>query len=157
MMAIGRFVKDIRTKLNHKVRRHVKHMIFMFASDLLASCRFLYIEIKKNVLDESIISDMEFFSDGVILQFIKKCNNILAISQPRTLYIKSVIEKHIAPIVEHVFDFYRSKLKKVDKLSVLINSDQYEDNIPRLYRANKIEQVNGIQKIIMKRLKTIIV
>lgn len=148
--------KDFTTKLNKSVRRHVKYMVFMFASDIFASCRFLYTKIKTDALDESITTDMEYLAGEVTLKFVKRCNNVLAVSGARTRYIRKVIKKHILPVINHIFDFYRTKLSKIDTLSILIDSEIYEDHIPRLYKTNRNEQVLEIQTVLSKRITTIV-
>jgi hypothetical protein len=146
--------KDFLTNLSPKVRRHIKYTMLMFACNLLSACRLLTIKIKNDTLDESILEDMLRIADTLVLNFIKKCNTILATSSRRAAYIKRVNQKHIFPVIVHVFMFYIASLNKIDKLSILINSTDYEDHIPRMYRINKTTRVMKLLQEIKLRLNT---
>ena len=143
-------------KLNRKVKRHVKFMIMMFAGELLTSCNYIYAKIKRNVLDDSIITDMDHMAGHVILRFIKKCNGMLAISSMRVEYIKKTIKKHIIPIIQHVFEFYNTKLNKYDTVSLLLDCTGYDEHVPHFYRDNHIKRSDTIMSGIRKKLNAIV-
>ena len=145
-----RFVKDVKTHLNRDTRHFIKNMVLLYSSDMLRMCRTTYAKIKLDVTEDSIVDDLKYILDNSVKIFTKRCTENLNGTPHKVTYVKSMITKHVLPVISHVVAVYRNRLTALDTTIILEGPDDAQ--APRFFYSNRVEEVDAIYSQIQRKL-----